>query len=652
MVDYRTELNPAQWDVVSTLDGPILVIAGAGSGKTRVIEYRVLHLIRQHKEPGSILLLTFTRRAAREMLSRACRRDVRAKNVNGGTFHSFAYSILKKHAPRIGFDSFVILDEDDAQDAIAACVKRLGFADSHKRFPKKDTLRKIISAAVNKEMTIDEVLEADYPQFLEWSAQVSAIATEYARFKIEKGYFDYEDLLVNLKILLTKHEPLRREIAAQYHYIMVDEYQDTNTLQADITYLLAKDHANVMVVGDDAQSIYGFRGASHRNIMTFADRFPRCKILKLEANYRSHQQILDVANAVLADMKHKFSKQLVSAGSRSGDKPKLVHFRTGFDEAAWIADKIVEFDDRGTPLNHQAVLFRSSYVSIPLQVELQKRGIPFVVWGGMKFYETAHVKDLVSHLKVVVNPRDEIALRRILMLIDSIGTKTAGRLIDSVSADKDRRAPMAVLAQAPVPAKSARQMQSLCALLEKIADPAMGLVKKFDCLMRYYTPILKDKFDDHAERASDLEALREILAGYRQLDDFLADFTLEPPERSGVPGRAFSGEERVLTLSTIHSAKGLEWDCVYILGLIEGVMPVSFSLNKDSSIEEEHRLLYVALTRAKKHLFLSAHYENSGFGPQQFNRISRFVDSGPVLARLEQIVSEAEDADSERPYDG
>jgi DNA helicase-2/ATP-dependent DNA helicase PcrA len=421
---------------------------------------------------------------------------------------------------------------------------------------------------------------------------------------------------------------------------MVDEYQDTNKLQAEITYLLSKDYKNIMVVGDDAQSIYGFRGASHENIMEFPKYFPDCKIIKLEVNYRSHQQILNVANAILKNMKNKFSKSLISAGKRYGEKPQLMFFRDGYEEANWIAGKIKEFRDAGIPLSHQAVLFRSSYISLPLQVELSKKNIPFQVFGGIKFYETAHVKDILGHLKVIVNFKDELSWNRILMLVEGIGPKTSERIIQGINrCTSFKEIIYKSLGVKIKDHKYSKDLKRLGKVLDKISNKGMKTKERFDFLMNYYFPILREKFDDWQQRKNDLEALKQISARYLSLNDFLADFAIEPPEL-GVSRveTAVNADERPLTLSTIHSAKGLEWDCVFLIGLIDGVLPVSFSLNDDEEVEEEHRLFYVGVTRAKKHLFLSVHHEGNGFGLSQFNRISRFLDSPNVLAKLEQKV--------------
>jgi len=638
MIDFKDELNSAQIDVVNCTEGPVLVIAGAGSGKTRVIEYRVLSLILKKIPPQAILLLTFTRRAANSMLARASSHEPKARLVEGGTFHSFAYSVLKKHSSLIGFDNFSIIDEDDAQEAVGFCAKRLGVYNRDKKFPKKDTLKKIIGMAVNKELSVAEVLEKEYSNFSDYASLIEKIKNDYQRYKIEKNYFDFDDLLCYLKILLTKNENLRLELARRYQYIMVDEYQDTNKLQAAITYLLGKEHGNVLVVGDDAQSIYGFRGAAHENIMEFPKLFPKCRMIKLEANYRSHQKILDLANAVLSGMKNKFAKTLFCAKELPGERPQLLFFQNGYEEAQWIAEKMIILKNEGVSFSRQAVLFRSAYVSIPLQVELKRRGIAFSVFGGLKFYETAHVKDLVSHLKVIANPRDELAWERILTLLSGVGTITARNIISQINPVQEFNARMLIsLEDFCRGRKYESYARRLSKVLQSSAAEEKNIYASFSLLMEYYYPILKEKFDDWQQRINDLEVLRDISKKYSSLRDFLADFTIDPPEKNErARGNSFNEQENHVCLSTIHSAKGLEWESVFLIGLVEGVLPVSFSLNDEESIEEEQRLFYVALTRAKKYLFLAAHYENPGFSFNQFNQISRFIDSPEVLSRLEQ----------------
>lgn len=637
-MDLTKLLNKSQLEVVNTFEGPILVIAGAGSGKTRVIEYRVLNMILNKVVPQSILLLTFTRRASREMLSRAAGHDARCNHVEGGTFHSFAYKLLKKHSRLIGFESFSILDEDDSQEAVGLCAKNAGFTTKDKRFPKKDTMRKIISMSVNKNMEIPDLLERDYENFADFAREIERVKNDYTRFKLEKLYFDYDDMLVYLRLLLAKNPALRAELSEKYRYIMVDEYQDTNKLQAEITFLLGENHGNVMAVGDDAQSIYGFRGASHANILDFPKRFANCRVIKLENNYRSHQKILDVANAVLVNMKHKFSKTLISAREDEGDKPALMFFRNSDEESRWVAQKVMDTRDDGVGLRKQAILFRSSFISIPLQMELSRRSIPFQVYGGMKFYETGHVKDILAYLKVIFNPRDEISWTRLLQLIEGIGPKTSERIIGAVASFHTLNDVLAELGKEEKERKYGPHLERLAHMLEKAAGQG-SCQKQFEEALTYYTPIFKQKFDDWPQREADLAALKQMSGNYNSLRDFLADFTIEPPERgtAGVNPSA-ADDEQQLTLSTIHSAKGLEWDTVYLIGLADGVLPVSFALNNEDSIEEEQRLFYVAVTRAKRRLFLSLYHEGNGFGLSQFNRPSRFVESRDVLNTLETDV--------------
>lgn len=640
MLDLKTQLNPSQYAAVTTLNGPIIVIAGAGSGKTRVIEYRVLYLVQNKISPNSILLLTFTRRAAREMLSRAARHDPRCKNVEGGTFHSFGYKMLKRYAKIIGFpDSFSVLDEGDAEEAIHRCCNILGFFAREKRFPQKDTLKAIISMSINKNISIEEVLKKEYPHFLEYSSDIETLRKKYIEYKINKNYLDYDDLLVYLRLLL-ENEDIRNRLSQKYQYIMVDEYQDTNTLQGDITYLLAEKHRNVMVVGDDAQSIYGFRGASHENIMEFPKKFPECKIIKLEENYRSTQAILDVANSVLENMANKYSKCLISANKRIGNKPLLQYFKDSYEEAEWVAGKIKESRDEGILFNHQAVLYRSSYISIPIQAALSKRNIPYQVFGGLKFYETAHVKDIMSHLKVLVNPRDELAWNRVLMLIEGIGPKTAEKISEEIIVLSNINGILeGVFPKYNRKYKYSDELKRLEGVLKSVNNKNMTVGEQFEIILEYYKPLLKDKFDDWHLRLNDLETLRQISMRYDSLEELLADFAIEPPERGvGAVDSSQPEEEKTLTLSTIHSAKGLEWERVFLIGLMDGVLPVSFALNSQEDIEEEHRLFYVGITRAKTHLFLSLHHEGTRGGINQFNKISRFVDVPNVLSKLESNI--------------
>ncbi len=512
----------------------------------------------------------------------------------------------------------------------------MGLYEREKRFPKKDTLRTIISASVNKGAPIGEIVKKEYPHFIEDIADIERLRAAYAEYKLDKNYLDYDDLLIFLKILL-ENDDIRERLARRYRYIMVDEYQDTNRLQGDIAYLLAKKHGNIMVVGDDAQSIYGFRGASHENIMEFPKKFRECTIIKLEENYRSSQSILDVANAVLENMKHKYSKCLIAAKKQEGEKPQLLFFRDAYEEAEWVAELVKEGLDEGVPLGHQCVLFRSLYLSIPLQSELSRRNIPYETFGGIKFYETAHVKDIIAHLKVAVNPKDELAWNRVLMLLDQIGPKTAGRLTDEFVPYPSLSE---ILSRALPRYEKGRPFSEgiviLGAALGALDDKKLNVGEKFGIAVDYYLPILRQKYDDWHLRVNDLETLRQVAARYESLDDLLADFAIEPPEKGVWRIEAETKEEeKPFVLSTIHSAKGLEWESVFIMGLSDGTLPITFSLDSEEEIEEEQRLLYVALTRAKSKLCLTLHHEGTRGGITQFNKISRFIDMPNVMSKLE-----------------
>ncbi|MGO9614719.1 MAG: ATP-dependent helicase [Dissulfurispiraceae bacterium] len=637
MTDLKNRLNPAQFQAVTSINGPILVIAGAGSGKTRVIEYRVLHLVQNNISPESILLLTFTRKAAREMISRASTHDPQCKNVEGGTFHSFAFRVLKRFAAAIDLpESFFVLDEGDAEEAIHRCCTRMGLYDREKRFPKKDTLRSIISMSTNKGISIGEIIKKEYPHFIEYITDIQDLTEAYVAYKVNKSYLDYDDLLVYLRILI-ENQDIRSRLSHKYKFIMVDEYQDTNKLQGDIAYFLAKDHKNIMVVGDDAQSIYGFRGAYHENIMDFPKSFPECTIIKLEENYRSTQSILNIANAILENMKNKYSKCLVSSKKQLGERPRLLYFKDAYEEADWVAEEVKRQRDEGVPLSHQCILFRSLYLSIPLQSELSKRNIPYETYGGLKFYETAHVKDAMSHLKIVANPKDELAWNRVLTLIERIGPKTADRIVGEVLQSPSFGGIIdGVFATYAKNHRYSEGIVNLQEMLRKSHDETRPVGDIFEVVLEYYTPMLKNKFDDWHLRLNDLEALRQISARYHSVNDLLEDFAIEPPER-GVwrVQPETKEEEKPLILSTIHSAKGLEWESVFIVGLVDGILPVSFALDSDDDIEEEQRLFYVGVTRAKNRLFFTLHHEGNRGGISQFNKISRFVDVPNVMSKLE-----------------
>ncbi|RLA82636.1 MAG: ATP-dependent helicase, partial [Deltaproteobacteria bacterium] len=628
----RTELNPSQYLAATTLDGPLLVVAGAGTGKTRVIEYRVLYLVSREIHPRSILLLTFTRRAAREMLSRASRHNRLCEEVVGGTFHSFGFSVITEFADLLGFKRpLSFLDEADSEEQLHRLAVKLGFTRRKRRFPSKRTLKAVISASFNRGESIGEVLLRDYPHFLHWSEEIEKLREEYVRYKVEHNLLDYDDLLIYLKILL-EDDRVRRVLSSRYRYIMVDEYQDTNQIQAQIVYLLAKENRNVMAVGDDAQSIYAFRGARYQNMFEFLEVFPEAKVIKLEQNYRSTQPILDLANAVMEGAKHKYTKVL-KAQREGSVRPALLFFKDPEGEAEWIAEKVKELWDEGVPLHHIGVLFRSMYIVRPLEISLTRRGIPYRTYGGLKFIETAHIKDLVSHVKVVANPLDELAWHRVLMLIDGIGPRTAERMISEILRTGEWRPALAAMRENP---RSGPGISRLYAALERATAPNVTFPEVVSTLIDYYLPILRDKYDDYQRRAGDIDSLRQIARSYRSVETFLLDLVaIEPAEQSVEERQDLHLDVRPLVLSTIHSAKGLEWEVVFIMGVAEGHLPISYSHLSEEDIEEERRLLYVAITRAKRELFLTMSHEGYRGGITTFCRLSRFLDDPQVLKFLE-----------------
>jgi DNA helicase-2/ATP-dependent DNA helicase PcrA len=638
-VDLKQELNTTQYEAVTTTEGPVLVIAGAGSGKTRVIEYRVLHLIQNNIDPSSILLLTFTRRAAREMLFRASRHNTQCQDVDGGTFHSFAYRMLRKYSQSIGLSpSFSILDEGDSEEAIQRASSKHGVYEEKpgekKRFPKKDTLKSIFSAVINKGFSVAETLNREYPHFLKFSPEIEKIRIGYEEYKKAKGYLDYDDLLIYLKSLLSD-ETTNEKISRRYRYIMVDEYQDTNRLQGEIVFALGSRHNNVMAVGDDAQSIYGFRGATHENIMRFPKEFPGCKIITLEKNYRSLQGILDVANPILENMEKKYPKRLISTQEFGGGRPIMNYFANAYDEAEWIAGTIRGFLAKGFPPDEIAVLYRASHLSIPLQAELAKNGVDFRVFGGLRFYELAHTKDVMAYLKIIANHKDELAWHRVLTMAEGIGPATADKIIEEINSGADMGTAMArVLGKYGAGHKYSAELKKLITFLNAASDKKHGIEEQLSLVIGYYTPIMEEKFDDWPQRATDLEALERLITHYHSLKEFLADLAIEPPEKRGID---FKTEDKSVTLSTIHSAKGLEWGTVFIIALADGYLPSQFALRDSAELEEEQRLLYVAVTRAKDNLWLSLPMETERADLPRVNKLCRFLAAPNVLGKISEM---------------
>lgn len=597
----KTLLNPSQYEAVTTTEGPVLVIAGAGTGKTRVIEYRSLFLVQNNVDPASILLLTFTRRSAQEMIERASRNDSRCSKIDGGTFHSFASKTLRVYSKHLGLsNSFTIYDEGDAEEAIRRCCNKMGY-DQDKEFPKKNELKNVFSLCINKGMNVDDAVSRSYGDYEDLLGEIKTVQHEYEQYKLRNNCVDYDDLLVYLRAVLGIDEA-RERLSARYRYIMVDEFQDTNGVQADIVRLLSKKHRNVMVVGDDAQSIYGFRGANHLNILQFPEEFKDCAVITLEENYRSTQSILDVGNSVLKTMVRKFEKRLVSATGNIGDKPLLRRFDDVYEEAAWVAQKVQSLRATGLVMRGMAVLFRTAFTSMPLQAELVKRGIRFKLFGGRKFYEMANVRDVVSYLRLVANPTDELAWHRVLLLLPGIGARTVERLLGLIAHYTSLTEILEkVFGPLCTDQKNAGVFASLKMLLQTISGPSMLPGRQLELVREHYDPLMKVKYKKEPSKVKELAMLGQMAQRYRTLKDFLADVAVDP-DKDGK-----DDDYEFLTLSTVHSAKGLEWERVFLIGLADGIFPSHKALvNADrEDIEEEKRLFYVAVTRAKEELFLS-----------------------------------------------
>ena len=608
-IDYAGELNPAQHEAATTLDGPVLVIAGAGSGKTRTLVYRVARLVESGVGPGHILLLTFTRKAAEEMLRRATALvGASCEQVAGGTFHSFANLVLRRSARRIGLESnFTILDRSDSEDVINLLRSRAGLDRKDRRFPRKNAILEILSMAVNRARTVPEVVEESYGHLGDHLEDVVRLGEQYARYKREKNLVDYDDLLVHLRDLLRDHEDVAQQLSRTYRYVMVDEYQDTNPLQADIVRGLAVAHDNVMAVGDDSQSIYSFRGATFRNIMDFPKLFPGTRMVKLEENYRSTQPILELANAIIDRAAEKHTKILRAVRqSHEAALPSLVQCGDEQAQSRFVTQRILELREEGVSLDDMAVLFRSSFHSFDLELELTRADIPFVKRGGFKFIETAHVKDVLAHLRIVANPRDAVSWHRALLLLDSVGPKTADDLFSHIASAADLGEATERLSTHPRRAAYTKELGRLASVLREVAPDELPPGEKVARIVSFYTPMLRHLHpEDFPKREKDLEHFVTIAARYRSLASLLSDMALEPPTDSVGDVLAADVEEGLLTLSTIHSAKGLEWKAVFVIWLVDGRFPSYHNLHDTEEVEEERRLLYVAVTRAKEHLYLS-----------------------------------------------
>ncbi|MCK4763149.1 MAG: ATP-dependent helicase [Candidatus Aminicenantes bacterium] len=631
IIDYPAELNPQQLQAVTNVNGPQLVIAGAGSGKTRTLIFRVAYLVENNVTPGAILLLTFTRKAAQEMMRRASFiLDDRCSRVAGGTFHSFANFTLRKHSTFVKYQpNFTIVDRSDAEDIINIIRADLELNKKERRFPRKNTIMNLISKSINKCIPIDEVLFEDYPHFEAELDEIKKISNLYREYKQQKQVMDYDDLLVYLRDLLKDNDTIREKIAENYRYIMVDEFQDTNKIQAEIAALLACKHQNIMVVGDDSQSIYSFRGANFRNIMDFPTMFPDTTITTLEQNYRSTRPILELTNAIIENAQEKYSKKLFS-DIPGQDKPVYLKTMDEAEQAFFIGQRILELREEGIPLNKIAVLFRASWHASDLEIELQSRNIPYNKFGGLKFAEAAHIKDALAFLRVLHNPFDDIAWLRLLSLLEGIGPTWARRITGKILEKSGDL--LGLIAGEFVKKKFFKNLQDLYKLLSALRSPALSPADKLEKVIEFYTPIFQLQYDDFTRRQGDLNSMLRISQRYTSLEQMITDIVLDPPEASQAGVEPADKDKEKLVLSTIHSAKGLEWHAVFIIHLTDGFFPSTRSIEKEEEIEEERRLFYVAATRAQRNLYLITpeieprtwgHYgDPSGY---MFSEQSRFI---------------------------
>jgi DNA helicase-2/ATP-dependent DNA helicase PcrA len=637
---FAHELNPAQLAAATHPGGPLLIIAGAGTGKTRTLIHRVAHLLSTGVSPERILLLTFTRRAAQEMIARVERLvGVASGRVQGGTFHSTGHRLLRRFGQLAGVPSdFSIMDQGDAEDLMQLARNTLGLGKQEKRFPKKETLHYVYSRHVNCEIPVDHIVETEMPQFADDVPGILKVFAEYTGRKQQRNLLDYDDLLLYWSLMM-EQPAIAQQLAGLYDHVLVDEYQDTNVLQARILAGMAKAHRNISVVGDDAQSIYSFRGANYRNILDFPRQFPGAKLVTLEQNYRSTQPILDVTNTLISRAPERFTKNLFT-DKPGGMRPWLVTARDEQQQTRFVVDRVMELREDGIALNDIAVIFRAGYMSAELEVELANRKIPFEKWGGLKFLEAAHVKDVLAFLRVVDNPRDEVSWYRVLMLVPGIGDVTARAIMDAMAQrgwDPDAFTHYA----APARARDAHKV---------LADLMRGLYKRRNDddvagqiadIRRLYDGILKERYDKPEPRLADLDQLRNIASGYPSRDSFLATLALEPPQSTqDLADGSDNDDEPSLVLSTAHSAKGKEWEAVIVIWAVDGWFPSTRAMQDEDELEEERRLMYVAMTRARNHLAvvypLNVYSSRRGM-EYSIDQLSRFIDHG-VRGKMERIV--------------
>jgi DNA helicase-2/ATP-dependent DNA helicase PcrA len=631
-INYQEELTKEQLPVVTASGGPMLVIAGAGSGKTRTVTYRVAYLVESGIPLDRILLVTFTNKAAKEMLSRVellLKRDV--KGIWGGTFHHVGNIMLRKHAKLVGYEpNYTILDRADSKDLIDSCIGEANIDVKARRFPKGDSLLSIFGLSVNTERDLADVIAYNYPQFESLTDEVEGIAKLYRERKRKHNLMDFDDLLFYWWKLLSENPEVAEKYSRKFLHVLVDEYQDTNLIQAKIVDILASKNRNLMVVGDDSQSIYSFRGAHFQNIIKFPRVYPDAKLYKLEINHRSTPEILSLANSSIANAREKFNKEL-RANRPEGQRPSLVPVSTANEQAAFIAQRMLELREESLSLNDMAVLYRSHYQSMEIQMELTKRGIPFEVRSGIRFFEEAHIKDVLAHLKIFHNPRDEISWNRILKLLERIGPRTAERIFQQLN--QSSRPLEEIFSNnilELIPKGGERTFKQFQALLKKLGEQTDQPAEMIRTVTQSgYEEYLKNQYPNYRERMEDLEQLGSYCTQFKRLEELLSALALVSGIEAETVVEGDEGDKEACVLSTVHQAKGLEWKAVFVVWLADGRFPSYLSFGKEEEMEEERRLFYVAVTRAKDELYLSYPMVYSGYDGEVLMKVSRYLEELP-----------------------
>lgn len=632
-IDYQKELNKEQYRVIQEASGPSLILAGAGSGKTRTLVYLTAYLLEKGVAPHNIMLVTFTNKAAREMLHRTeMLLKYPPKGLWGGTFHHLANLILKKYAHLLGYkNNFLILDDADAKTFLKRCIAELKIDANKRYFPKADLIHTIISFSKNSQRSIREVIGEKFshidPQIIH---QIEKIDSHYHNKKKKANVMDFDDLLINWRNLLLHNSDIARSLSSQFHYILVDEYQDTNTLQAEIIERLSVVHRNVIVVGDDAQSIYSFRAANIDNILNFPKVYPEAKIFTLETNYRSTPEILNLANSSIQHNRLQYKKNLKSM-KKNAMKPALVPLSDADEQAVFVCQKVIDLLEEGRSLNHIAVLFRSTYQALELEIELNKRNIPYEIRGGIRFFEQAHIKDILSYLRILSNPHDELSWMRILQLYPGIGISTAQTIWENIEKSASLEDILHISITLPERAQQGyRQLKKTLNNIFKIYREHEGrnvISSIIDAILHGgYRQYLESTFENAQERREDLEQLANFSLRFKKLDEFLSEVSLS----EAFKGQSYTSEtdtpDERLILTTIHQAKGLEWQTVFLIGLVEGQFPHRHTFYRPNELEEERRLFYVAVTRAKDELYLTYPIISSSYRTGQYiNHPSPFL---------------------------